>query len=239
MSFRSARGRMICRIGSVVALIAFFLPWVSSPFLSIGYGLSGSIDQAELNGGKLFEMLGQSQLTLDGRTEAVTGGPTLSYGMPLIILCLLFSLGISFYRSRSPVAERNIAAALLGTGVLCTLVVVIACAVYCALSASLRRGSGGGDFSGNGVHSSMRRTEVRPICRRRAISALLTPAHAASVLGWCETCCGGPPSRWPFCLACAKPARTRSRRMSRSNSAKTLTDPPSPVPRVSSGPGLP
>jgi hypothetical protein len=123
---------MICRIGSVVALFAFFLPWVSSPFLSIGYGLSGSIDQAELNGGKLFEMLGQSQLTLDGRTETVTGGPTLSYGMPLIILCLLFSLGISFYRSRSPVAERNIAAAVLGTGVLCTLVVVIACAVYWA-----------------------------------------------------------------------------------------------------------
>lgn len=132
MSFRSTRGRMICRIGSVVALIAFFLPWVSSPFLSIGYGLTGSFGQSNFNGGELFETLGQSQLTLDGRTETITGGPMLSYGMPLVMLCLLFSLGISFYRSRSPVAERNIAAALLGSGVLCTLVVVIACAVYLA-----------------------------------------------------------------------------------------------------------
>lgn len=132
MSFRSTRGRMICRIGSVVALIAFFLPWVSSPFLSIGYGLTGSFGQSNLNGSKLFEMLGQSQLTLDGRTETITGGPMLSYGMPLVILCLLFSLGTPFYRSRSAAAERNIAAALLGTGVLCTLVVVIACAVYWA-----------------------------------------------------------------------------------------------------------
>ncbi len=123
---------MICRIGSVVALIAFFLPWVSSPFLFLGYGLTGSVEQTELNGGKLFEMLGQSQMTLDGRRETITGGPTLSYGMPLVIFCLLFSLGISFYRSRSPVAERNIGAALLGTGVLGTLVVVIACAFYWA-----------------------------------------------------------------------------------------------------------
>jgi hypothetical protein len=132
MSFRSARGRMICRIGSVVALIAFFLPWVSSPFLSIGYGLTGSIDQAELSGGKLFETLGQSQLTLDGRRETITGGPALSYGLPLVMICLLFPLGISFYRSRSPVAERNIAVALLCTGALGTLVVVIACAFYWA-----------------------------------------------------------------------------------------------------------
>jgi hypothetical protein len=73
-------------------------------------------------------MLGQSQLTLDGRRETISGGPVLSYGLPLVILCLLFSLGISFYRSRSPVAERNIAVTILGAGVLGTLVVSAHCA---------------------------------------------------------------------------------------------------------------
>ncbi len=132
MSMSRARGRIICRIGAVVALVAFFLPWASSPFLSLGYGLTGNFEQTDLNGGRLFEKLGQSQLTLDGRTGTITGGSALSYCMPLLVLGLLFSLGISLYRSRSPVAERNVAASLLGIGVFSTLVVVIACAVYWA-----------------------------------------------------------------------------------------------------------
>jgi hypothetical protein len=123
---------MICRIGSIVALIAFFLPWVSSPFLSLGYGLSGSIDQANLNGLNLSETLGDAQLTLDGGRQTITGGPALSYCLPLVIICLLFSLGASIYKSRTPVAERNIAVALLGTGFFNTLVVVVVCAVYWA-----------------------------------------------------------------------------------------------------------
>jgi hypothetical protein len=132
MSFRSTRGRMICRIGSLAALIACFLPWVSSPFLSIGYSLSGSFGQATFSGIKLFERLGEAQLTLDGRTETITGGPALRYGIPLGILCLLFAFGISFYRSRTPVVERKLSAALLGAGLLSTFVVVVLCGVYLA-----------------------------------------------------------------------------------------------------------
>jgi hypothetical protein len=105
---------------------------VSSPFLSLGYGLTGSFDQASLNGANLFEMLGQAQLTLDGGAKTITGGPALSYSLPLGVLCLLFALGVSFYKSRTPAAERKIAAALLGTGVFGALVVVIVCAVYWA-----------------------------------------------------------------------------------------------------------
>jgi len=108
------------------------LPWVSSPFLSLGYGLSGSIDQANLNGVSLFETLGDAQLTLDGGTQKITGGAALSYFLLLCALCLLLSLGASFYRSRTPLAARNAAAALLATGVFGTLVVVIVCAVYWA-----------------------------------------------------------------------------------------------------------
>jgi hypothetical protein len=72
----------------------------------------------------------------------------------------------------------------------------------------------------------MRRTEVRPICRRRAISALLTPARWSfrTWLAWTPAVMGRP-SRLPLCRACAKPARTRSRRMSRSNSANTANRP--------------
>jgi hypothetical protein len=112
-----------------MSLISFFLPWVSSPFLSLGYGLSGSFDQSNLSGGELLDTLRHAHMTLNG-PKTITGGPALSYSMLLIMLCLLFSLGASFYRARTPVAERNIGAALLGTGVLGALVVVTVCAVY-------------------------------------------------------------------------------------------------------------
>src|ERR1700694_3690936 len=67
---------------------------------------------------------------------------------------------------------------------------------------------------------NMRRTEVRPISNRRAIWALLTPARYSfrTWSAW-SPAVRGRPRRWPFWRACAKPARTRSRRISRSNSA--------------------
>jgi hypothetical protein len=124
---------MICRIGSVVAFIAFFLPWVSGPpSLSLGYDLSGTIGQADLNGGELFEMLLHGKRLLFGGTESTPGGPALSYSLLLVVLCLTLSLGISFYKSRTSATERKIAVALLGAGVLTTLIVVIVCAVYWA-----------------------------------------------------------------------------------------------------------
>ena len=66
----------------------------------------------------------------------------------------------------------------------------------------------------------MRRTEVRPIGKRRAISDLLMPARK-SFRTWSVwmAAVSGRPRRWPFWRACAKPARTRSRRISLSNSA--------------------
>ena len=70
----------------------------------------------------------------------------------------------------------------------------------------------------------IRRTEVRPICRRRAISDLLTPARCSfRISAACRAAVAGRPSRLPFCRAWAKPARVRSRRISRSNSAKTAS----------------
>jgi hypothetical protein len=68
----------------------------------------------------------------------------------------------------------------------------------------------------------MRRTEVRPISRRREISDLLIPwrnslrASAAFVAA-----VEGRPRRFPLCRAWSKPARTRSRSMSCSNWANT------------------
>src|SRR5271170_6957461 len=77
----------------------------------------------------------------------------------------------------------------------------------------------------HGLASRIRRTEVRPICNRRAISALLTPARYSfrTWLVWSAAVCGRP-NRWPFWRACARPARTRSRRISLSNSAKTASN---------------
>ena len=70
-------------------------------------------------------------------------------------------------------------------------------------------------------HPKIRRTEVRPICRRRAISDLLMPARCSFRISAAWTAAvAGRPSRFPFCRAWAKPARVRSRRISRSNSAK-------------------
>jgi hypothetical protein len=131
MSFRSARGRTICRIGSIVALTAFFLPWVSGPpALSLGYNLSGTIGQADLNGGELFELLLHGQRLLFGGTETTPGGPELGCSLLLVVLGLIISLGISFYKSRTPAIERKIAAAVLCTGILVAFIVVIVCAVY-------------------------------------------------------------------------------------------------------------
>src|ERR1700691_5885928 len=76
----------------------------------------------------------------------------------------------------------------------------------------------------HGFAARIRRTEVRPISSRRAISALLTPALYSfrTWLVWSAAVCGRP-RRVPFCRAWARPARTRSRRISRSNSAKTAS----------------
>ena len=72
----------------------------------------------------------------------------------------------------------------------------------------------------------IRRTEVRPICTRRAISDLLTPARCSFRISaaWIAAVAGRP-SRLPFCRAWAKPARVRSRRISRSNSANMASRP--------------
>src|ERR1039457_1743771 len=71
----------------------------------------------------------------------------------------------------------------------------------------------------------MRRTEVRPIPNRRAISALLMPARCSfrTCSAW-NPAVMGRPNFLPFCRAWARPARTRSRRISRSNSANTASN---------------
>src|SRR4029434_74498 len=67
----------------------------------------------------------------------------------------------------------------------------------------------------------IRRTEVRPICTRRAISDLLTPARCSfRISAACTAAVAGRPSRFPVSRAWARPARVRSRSISRSNSAK-------------------
>ena len=65
------------------------------------------------------------------------------------------------------------------------------------------------DYAGG---ARIRRTDVRPICRRRAISALLMPARCSfrTWLAWSPAVTGRP-GFLPFCRAWAKPARTRSR----------------------------
>src|SRR5476649_2312035 len=72
-------------------------------------------------------------------------------------------------------------------------------------------------------HARIRRTEVRPICKRRAISALLTPARYSfrALSAWSPAVMGRT-SVLPFCRAWARPA-TRSRRISLSNSANTAS----------------
>ena len=75
-------------------------------------------------------------------------------------------------------------------------------------------------------HARIRRTEVRPTCSRRAISALADASAMQSPdLGRVDSRCFGRPRRLPFCRAWAKPARVRSRRISRSNSANTASNP--------------
>jgi hypothetical protein len=67
--------------------------------------------------------------------------------------------------------------------------------------------------------AKIRRTEVRPIRRRRAISDLLMPARCSfPISAACAAAVAGRPSRFPFARACASPARVLSRRTSRSNS---------------------
>ena len=89
------------------------------------------------------------------------------------------------------------------------------------LSVSLRKELAG-LFPAEIGHAKMWRTEVRPICNRRAISALLMPARCSTLTSsaFVAAVMGGP-NLLSFCRAWAKPARTRSRRISRSNSAKT------------------
>src|SRR5208283_2975957 len=72
----------------------------------------------------------------------------------------------------------------------------------------------------------IRRTEVRPICRRRAMADLLSPERRSlRTRSACRAAVAGRPRRFPFCRAWAKPARTRSRKISRSNSANTASNP--------------
>ena len=53
----------------------------------------------------------------------------------------------------------------------------------------------------------MRRTDVRPICSRRAISDLLTPARCSfRISAACTAAVAGRPSRFPFSRAWAKPS---------------------------------
>jgi hypothetical protein len=57
----------------------------------------------------------------------------------------------------------------------------------------------------------IRRTEVRPMFRRRAISDLLTPARRSFLISAvCTAAVAGRPSRFPFSRALARPARVRS-----------------------------
>ena len=57
---------------------------------------------------------------------------------------------------------------------------------------------------------------------RLAISALLTPARCSlRISAAFMAAVAGRPNRFPFCRAQARPARTRSRSMSRSNAEKT------------------
>jgi len=61
---------------------------------------------------------------------------------------------------------------------------------------------------------------------RRPISDLLTPARCRlQISAACTAAVAGRPSRFPFSRACAKPARVRSLRISRSNSAKIASRP--------------
>ena len=72
------------------------------------------------------------------------------------------------------------------------------------------------------VAARMRRTEVRPMASRRAISALLMPARwSLRISADLAAAVAGRPSRFPFSRAWARPARTRSRRISCSNAANT------------------
>ncbi len=85
------------------------------------------------------------------------------------------------------------------------------------------------DFGGGGYLSSasrIRRTEVRPMSRRHAISAVLTPARwNFRIWDAFFAAVTGLPSLVPLRQASSSPARTRSRRMSRSNSEKTESSP--------------
>src|SRR5581483_12012275 len=74
--------------------------------------------------------------------------------------------------------------------------------------------------------SRTRRTEVRPICSRRAISDLLTPARwSFPISAACAAAVAGRPRRLPFWRAWARPARVRSPKISRSNSANIANRP--------------
>src|SRR3954454_11226915 len=54
----------------------------------------------------------------------------------------------------------------------------------------------------------MRRTEVRPICRHRAISDLLMPARCNfRISSACRAAVSGRPTRLPFCRASVRLAR--------------------------------
>ncbi len=74
--------------------------------------------------------------------------------------------------------------------------------------------------------ATIRRTGVRPICTRRAISDLLMPARCSfQISAACAAAVAGRPNPFPFCRACARPALVHSRRTSLSNSAGMASRP--------------
>jgi len=77
-----------------------------------------------------------------------------------------------------------------------------------------------------GLSFRIRRTVVRPIWSWRAIAALLIPARKSlrTFLAFNDAV-GGLPSCFPFSRAWTSPVRTRSRKISLSNSAKTASNP--------------
>jgi len=135
---RTARGRTICQIGAAVALIGLLLPWVSLPTVSMTSVFSAALGQTEANGVEVLKMLGpESVMTLGtesgiapqeaGRFSVPTGYHDYTFVL-LYLLCPLFPLGISFYKSRRASTERNIAWGVVGAGAVACLAVLAACA---------------------------------------------------------------------------------------------------------------
>lgn len=82
-----------------------------------------------------------------------------------------------------------------------------------------------------GEEARILRTDVLPMCNWRALAALLAPRAESRLTcrAW-RRAVGGRPCGRPSLRAWAIPALTRSRRISRSNSAKTANNPASARP---------